>query len=160
MRKPVVLAAILTAVAAIAGVGVGAQAALAAEPVIHRESLAGLTIHNDCTNEDVAITDGDIQFVLVEHGNENRAIETFHVGTSGVTGTGTTTGSTYRYAEASIGQYNQGFDGTTENIAVAHVTLVGTGGAGASTTTLIVVWRLDADGLHVNTEQSRITCNV
>jgi hypothetical protein len=104
----------------------------------------------------VAITDGDIQFVLVERGNGSRAIETFHVSRSGVSGTGTETGSPYRYAEASIGQYNQGIDGATENIAVAHATLVG---AGVSTTTLILVWRLDANGLHVNTEQSRITCS-
>lgn len=139
--------------------GSASSAGAWAEALVHRESLAGVTIHSECMNEDVTITDGDIQFVLVEHGNDRRAIETFHVGTSGVTGTGSTTGSTYRYAEASIGQYNQSFDGTTQNIAVAHVTLVGTAGAGASTTTLVLVWRLDADGLHVNTEQSRITCS-
>jgi hypothetical protein len=137
----------------------GAQPALGAVPVIHRESLVGVVIHSDCM-EDVEIIEGDIQFVLLEHGNQNRAIETFHVGTSGVAGVGLTTGATYRYAEASIGEFSQGVDGSTQNIAVAHLTLVGTGTAGAATATFIVVWRIDADGnFHLATEQSRMTCS-
>ena len=136
-----------------------ADNAVAAEPIIVRESMAGVVIHNDCAGEDVVITDGEVMFLLLEHGNDGRAIETFHTSKSDVTGTGTTSGTTYRAAQTSIGQFDEGFDGTTQNVAVSHLTLVGTGGSGVATVTTVVVWRSDEDGFHLATEQLHATCS-
>jgi hypothetical protein len=78
---------------------------------------------------------------------------------SGVTGTGTTTGATYRYEEGEHRPVQPGLRRHDAKRGRRGATLVGSGGAGASTTTLIVVWRLDADGLKVDREQPRITCS-